>query len=102
MLDAERAAHAHLRQAAKHAELKPPKLCTAMLAPGGALMLALGGALAKLVAQLTTFTSLANFQLWDDVVCDKQGWKDPSLAGMAARLDYYRLRAQARASAQDR
>ena len=52
MLAAERAALAHLRQAAKRAELKPPKWCTAMLAPGGAL--------AKLCAPLKTFTSLAN------------------------------------------
>ena len=52
-------------------------------------MLAPGGALVKLCAPLTTFTSLANFQLWYDVVCDKQGWKARSRVGKAARLDYY-------------
>ena len=81
MLEAERVAHEHLKAAAKRSELMPSRWCTAMLAPGGALT--------KLCAPLTTFTSLDNFQLWYDVVCDKQGWKDPSLAGTAGRLDYY-------------
>jgi len=80
MLAAERVAHASLAAAAAKSS-KFVRWSTEMLAPGGAL--------SKICRQLTSFASLETFRLWFDTVCDKQGWENPELAGMASRLDYF-------------